>query len=123
MGLEPHGRLSPLFEKYALRVAACQSYEKGETDLCVFTGMSLSHSTPQRLVQRQTECPPEAKQVVTEISVDGGNVRLRHPEKGEPSYWKEYKSARVENLYYGAAFQANDWLQDWLNSRARDVPR
>ena len=122
MGLDPHGRLSPLFEKCALRVAACQSYHKGETDLFVFTGMSLSHSTLQRLVQRQGVTPPEAKQAVTEISADGGKVRLRHPETGEPSYWKEYKSARIENLYYGAAFQANEWLQVWLNSQPLAQP-
>lgn len=44
-------------------------------------------------------------------------MRLRHPETGEPNYWKEYKGVRIENLYYGAAFQANDWLQNWLNSQ------
>ena len=68
-------------------------------------------------MQRQEVILPEAKQTVREISADGGKVRLRSSEKGQPSYWQQDKNVRIENLYYGAAFQENDWLQDWLNSQ------
>ena len=122
LGLDAYARLSPLLEKCALRVAACQSYQNGATEVAIMTGMKVSHSTLQRLVQRHDVSLPEAKQTVTELSVDGGKVRLRSAVKGEPSHWLEYKSVRIENLYYGAAFQQNEWLQDWLNSQSLVQP-
>ncbi len=39
----------------------------------------VSHSTQQRLVMRQELPLPQAKQTITEVSVDGGKVRLRGP--------------------------------------------
>lgn len=41
------------------------------------TGIKVSHSTLQRLVHRQEFDQPEALQGVSEVSIDGGKVRLR----------------------------------------------
>ncbi len=41
------------------------------------TGVKVSHSTQARLVNRQELPLPQAKQAVSEVSVDGGKVRLR----------------------------------------------
>lgn len=43
----------------------------------------------QRLVQRQDYELPETKQRVSEISIDGGKVRLRSELKGVESYWRD----------------------------------
>ena len=51
------------------------------------------------------------------MSIDGGKVRLRGEKKGEVSYWKEYKTARLQGIYYGAFFQDNLSLTDWINSQ------
>lgn len=79
--------------------------------------MSVSHSTLQRLSQRTRLDWPDAKQKVTEMSVDGGKVRLRTPLRGEPSEWRDYKSVRLEDVYYAAAFRDNESLQNWVNSQ------
>lgn len=85
-------------------------------------GMSVNHSTLQRLVQRTDVERPTAKQKVEQVSVDGGKVRLRTQERGQPCQWLEYKSARVQGLYYGATFQANNVLTDWLNTQPLCTP-
>ena len=51
------------------------------------------------------------------MSVDGAKVRLRAKKKGEPSYWQEDKTARLQGIYYGAFFQDNLSLTDWINSQ------
>lgn len=48
LGLDGYRRLNPLLEKCALRVAVCQSYQKGETDLSVLTGLSVSHESGKK---------------------------------------------------------------------------
>ena len=50
--------------------------------------MKVGHSTLHRLVQRALFSPPDAKQAVTEVSVDGGKVRIRSNE-AEGSHWLE----------------------------------
>lgn len=117
LGIEKYQRLSPLMEKHALRVSANESYQGAEEELEALVGVKVSHSTCQRLVQRADLEQPTAKQKVTEISVDGGKVRVRTERKGQECQWLEYKSARVETIYYGATFQANEDLTNWLNSQ------
>ncbi len=56
--------------------------------------MKVSHSTLQRLVQRQEYEEPQALQGVSEVSIDGGKVRLRSQNKGVESYWRDYKAVR-----------------------------
>ena len=122
LGLAPYQQLSPLLEKCALRLSANQSYLKAEAELEVQMGIQVSHSTLQRLVQRSDLEMPVAKQKVTQLSIDGGKVRVRHSHKGEPSEWLEYKSVRLEALYYGAACQNNQMLSDWVNTQALCCP-
>ncbi len=62
---------------------------------------------------------PLALQALTEVSLDGGKVRLRST-KGQSGYWRDYKAARLQGIYYGAYFQDNQSLIDWINSRAPD---
>lgn len=117
LGLKSHSQLSPLLEKCCLRLSANESYQDAEAEIAAMMGIKVSHSTLQRLVQRSEFEFPTAKQKVTEVSLDGGKVRLRHQQQGQPSYWLEYKSARVESMYYGATFQDNLTLLDWVNSQ------
>ena len=122
LGLDAYQRLSPMLKKCCLRLSANESYQKAEGEIAALMGVRVSHSTLQRLVQRtEVECPT-ARQKVTQVSVDGGKVRLRRPTKGQPCHWLEYKSARVEGLYYGATFQANLELTDWLNTQPLCTP-
>lgn len=76
--------------------------------------MKVGHSTLHRLVQRSLFSPADAKQAVTEVSVDGGKVRIRSNE-AEGSHWLEYKAVRLQGIYYNAAFKDNLFLIDWVN--------
>ncbi|HEY9302199.1 MAG TPA: ISKra4 family transposase [Phormidium sp.] len=116
-GLKPYSQLSPMMEKCALIISANESYQKGEQDLETFTGIPVAHSTLQRLVKRQEFELPTSKQGVQEITLDGGKVRLRNENKGEPCYWKDYKALCLDNVYCGAFFQNNQDLIDWSNSQ------
>ena len=104
-------------EKCALLISANESYERGEKDLKIFTGIPVSHSTLHRLVSRQEFELPTSKQGVQEITLDGGKIRLRNEHKDEPCYWKDYKALCLDNLYCGAFFQNNQDLIDWSNSQ------
>jgi len=106
-----------MMEKCALIISANESYQKGEKDLETFTGIPVSHSTLQRLVNSQEFELPTSKQGVQEITLDGGKVRLRNENKGEPCYWKDYKALCLDNVYCGAFFQNNQDLIDWSNSQ------
>lgn len=122
MGIEPYTRYSPLLEKCCFLLSANESYQNVEKDFIVLTGMKISHSTSQRkVVKRQWELP-DAKQKVSEISVDGGSIRLRSEVKGEKSFWKQYKTARLQGIYYGAFYQDNLSLTDWINSQKISSP-
>jgi hypothetical protein len=59
-------------EKYALLISANESYARGEKDLEKITGIRVSHSTLQRLVNIQDFELPTSKQGVQEITLDGG---------------------------------------------------
>lgn len=90
-------------------------------NLVALTGVKVSHSTQQRLVFKQELPLPEAKQAVSEVSVDGGKVRLRGA-KGEGSHWRDYKAVRVQGIYYNALFQDNQSLIDFVNSQPLTNP-
>lgn len=122
LGLARYQQLSPLLEKCCLRLSANESYQKAEEELAAQMGIRVSHSTLQRLVQRSELELPTAKQKVSFVCVDGGKVRLRHEQKGQQSYWLEYKSARISGIYYGAAFPNNLWLTDWINTQPLCTP-
>lgn len=75
--LNSYSRFSPKLQKNALLVCANQSYQRSEEDLFSLTGIQISHSTLQRLVNQQELDLPESKLGVQEMSLDGGKVRLR----------------------------------------------
>ena len=56
--LKPYSQLSPLFEKNCLLLSGNESFQDAEKDIEVLTGIKVSHSTFQRLVQRQEFEPP-----------------------------------------------------------------
>lgn len=85
-------------------------------------GIKVSHSTLQRLVHRQEFEEPQALQGVSEVSIDGGKVRLRSKIKGVESKERDYKAARLQGIYYGAFFQDNQYLTDWVNSQCLLYP-
>jgi hypothetical protein len=102
--------------KCCLRISANESYQNAEAEIEALTGIKVGHSTLHRLLARSEFSPPDAKQAVTEVSVDGGKVRLRS-EPGVGSRWLEYKAVRMQGIYYNAAFQDNLFLVDWVNSQ------
>ena len=121
LGLDSYQRRSPLLERCCLILSANSSYQEAENDLKILTGISVSHSSLQRQVQRHSFDFPDVKQKLTEVSLDGGKVRIRS-EKGEKCYWKEYKTARLQGIYYGAFFQDNLSLINWVNSQPKAYP-
>jgi hypothetical protein len=98
LGLKPRSRLSPLLQKCCLRLSANESYQNAENEIEALTGVKVGHSTQQKLVQSQEIPFPEAKQAVSEVSVDGGKVRLRGKPK-EGSQWRDYKTVRLEPTF------------------------
>lgn len=105
LNLKPHNRLSGLLEKACLQLSAKESFQADVADVEMLTGVAVGHSTQQRLVHRQTFEFPVAKQQVTEVSIDGGKVRLRNLKDSE-SAWRDYKAVRLGGIYYGGFFQA-----------------
>ncbi len=122
LGIAPRSHLSPLLEKCCLRVCANESYQNAEADIAALTGVEVGHSSLHRLVQRHDVGLADAKQSVGEVSLDGGKVRLRSETVGQPSYWRDYKAARLDGIYYGAVFQNPLGLSDWINAQRVRIP-
>lgn len=114
MGLEPRSQISPLLQKCCLRLSANESYQNAEVEIEALTGIKIGHSTQQRLVLRQDFALPEARMGISEVSVDGGKVRLRSKSKSS-CYWRDYKAVRLQGIYYGAFFDSNQSLIDYVN--------
>ena len=51
--LEAYSHLSPKLSKNALLICANESYQRSSEDLRELTGIKISHSTLQRLVNKQ----------------------------------------------------------------------
>lgn len=116
-GLDSGKQSSPVMTKIALVISANTSYQKGEKELEMFTGIKMSDSTLQRLVKSQEFEMPTSKQGVQEITIDGGKIRLRTENIGTPCTWKDYKAINLDGVYTGAFFQDNLGLIDWSNSQ------
>lgn len=99
-----------------MRISANESYQKSEEELAILMGINIGHTTLHRLVQRTEFSPPDAKQTVTELSADGGKVRVRTA-RGQSCEWLEYKAIRLQEIYYNAALGDNLFLSDWVNSQ------
>ena len=81
------------------------------------TGIEISKSARQRLIHRQEFQLPQTESIVAELSVDGGNIRVRTP-KGELSGWKGYKATVLhEHQAIAASFQENEVIINWVNSQ------
>jgi len=114
-------RLSPYLEKCCLLLSANESYQRAEEDVKVLTGMEVSHGTQHRIVHRQDFKLLEASTKVSEMSIDGGKVRLRTPQ-GQPCQWKDYKGVNLHGLGVEAFFQNNDLLVEWVNQQRFSNP-
>ncbi|BAZ11385.1 hypothetical protein NIES4071_32110 [Calothrix sp. NIES-4071] len=105
-----------MLQKLCLRVSALCTYQNAETEIEAQTGIKVGHSTQQKLVLEHEFQLPQAKQSISEVSIDGGKIRLRgEPKKG--SYWKDYKAIRLQGIFYGAFFNDNESLIDYINSQ------
>lgn len=116
LGVKRRSQMSGGLEKACLRLSANESFQDAEADIAALTGIAVGHSTQQRLVGRQSFELPEAKQGVSEISIDGGKVRLRDL-KDTDSPWRDYKAVRLGGIYYAAFYQDNDSLVDYVNAQ------
>ncbi len=118
----PSTQLSPYLETCCLRVSANVSYEDAASDIKYFTGIEVSHSSQQRLVHRQNFELPTPEQTIEELSVDGGNIRVRTPE-GQICAWLGYKAISLHELgMLGTSFQNNQILIDWVNDQPMASP-
>lgn len=90
------------------------SYANAARDMQQLMGVKVSHSTQQRLVQRQEFAEVQVETPVAALSVDGGKARLRTP-KGQPCEWRDYKAVTLHNQAQAAFFQENDKLLAWVN--------
>lgn len=116
LALPTHDRLSPGLQKCCLLISANVSYQNAEQDIQTLTGVFVSRSTQQRLVHRQELAPMKVSEAVQELSIDGGNIRLRSA-VGEESTWRNYKAVAIHGQATGAYFQENDKLVEWVNSQ------
>ena len=117
LGIEPYKRISPFLQKCCFLISANHSYGNGEEAMEVLTGLKVSDTTLNRQVNKSEFEVTEIKKKVNEVSIDGGKVRIRSGRKGVPCYFRDYKAARVNSHYYGAFFQDNMSLTDWINSQ------
>jgi hypothetical protein len=114
--LKPRKRLSPWIEKSCLLLSANVSYENAARDFEELTGIGIGHSTQQRLVHRTDWGAETAIVMVNTLSLDGGKVRIRTPEKG-PSVWRDYKAVTLHGIRCDAWFQDNEALLESVNSQ------
>ena len=98
-----------------LRASANVSYENAAQDVKRYTGMEVSATSQRRLVHRHQFPEVTCTEKVSEISVDGGKVRLRTSQKGESCIWRDYKAVCVHSQARVAWFQENEKLVKWVN--------
>ena len=97
------------------------SYENAAEDVEFFTGIRVSAKTQQRLVHRQEFSLPILTNVVEQLSVDGGKVRLRTP-VGEACIWRDYKAVRLHGQATEAWLQDNAALINWVKAQPLESP-
>ena len=94
LNLKPYQRISPYLTECCLRASANVSYEHAAQDIERYTGTVVLGKTQQRLVHRYQFPELECQSKVSEISVDGGKVRLRTENKGEACIWRDAARTR-----------------------------
>jgi hypothetical protein len=102
-------------------LSANESYQRAEEDIKVLTGIKVSHGTQQRMVHRQSFELLSVETNISEMSIDGGKIRLRTPQ-GQPCQWRDYKAVNLHQLGIEAFFQDNDNLVDWVNQQPFSKP-
>ena len=100
-----------------LRASANVSYENAAKDVERYTGIRVSATTQQRLLHRHQFPEIICGEEVSEISVDGGKVRLRTSKKGEPCIWRDYKAVCIHSQVRTAWFQENETLIESVNKQ------
>lgn len=79
--------------------------------------MKVSAKTQQRLVQRQSFEVAPISSPVSEVSIDGGSVRLIVG-AGEEPQWKQYKAVHLPPMGIRATWlDDNEALMAWLNEQ------
>jgi hypothetical protein len=109
-------QLSPHLEKCCLLLSANVSYENTAQDVEILTGITVSHSTQQRLVQRHKFPAVQVNQEVEELTVDGGKIRLRTP-FGQGCEWRDYKAINLDGQAVAAYFQDTQAILTWVNQQ------
>lgn len=77
LGLAAGARSSPVVEKCCLLLTANESFQNAERDLELLMGIKVGHSSQHRWVQAAQISEPQVNRVISELSTDGGKVRLR----------------------------------------------
>lgn len=83
-------------------------------------GIKISAKTQQRMVHRHDFSHLqniEQTTIIEEISLDGGKVRLRTPEKGKSCIWRDYKAICVNQEQRDAWFNENNKLINYVNEQ------
>ena len=81
----------------------------------------MSATTQQRLVHKTEFKQAEVEYQIKELSVDGGQVRLRTP-IGKACEWRDYKGICLNTKVSAAFFQSNQNLIDWVNKQCLATP-
>ncbi len=97
-------------------LSANVSYANSAQDLESLTGLRISPSTQQRLVQRHQFPVVRVNQEIEELTVDGGKVRLRTT-NGLGCEWRDYKAVNLDGQAVAAYFQDNKALLHWVNQQ------
>ncbi len=87
-------------------MCAKASYQHAEADVAMLAGLRVSAKTQERMVKRATLPEPSHERPVSELTLDGGMVRVR-TSQGEASAWRQYHGIRVNGDGIGMA-----WYKD-----------
>jgi len=94
------------------------SYERAAEDVKYATGIEVSKSVQQRLVHHQDFELPEVQSTVEELSVDGGNIRIRTP-IGKQCECIGYKAVHLhDSQAIATSFQENSIIINWVNEQS-----
>lgn len=117
MGVKPRVQQSPFLELCCLRMCAKSSYENALKDVEQLTGIRVSAKTQERIVKRNPMRIAIPVETVNELALDGGMIRLRTAQKGQPCEWRQYKAIRVNGKDVGMAwFQEDESLLAWVTT-------
>lgn len=112
--------MSPHLENCCLRLSANVAYQHAAKDIEYITGITVPAKTQLILVHYQKFEQPVATADITELSADGGKVRLITP-FGEKSEWKDYK-AIVSEAGIVSSFDQNESIINWANQQPLAKP-